>query len=169
MPRRRGHTKATRKSGGMIWTANVFNELDPLATNTGVALVAAADIAPFKGLVMQTIRGWIHVAPITGSVLDDTLWMFIGKVDEDTGLTSSTLLPDVADTYVDEDIVWTGGAVTTHGVGTVVGGAGHWFDVHVKVKRKIRDGQELRLNFANNQGTGEQLLSGVLRTLLTPD
>ncbi len=163
---RKRQSRATGRKVGKIWTANVFSELDALATVISVNLVEEQDIAPFAHLMMQTVRGWIHVAPLTGSVLDDTIFMAIVVVDEDVASTSASMLPTAADFYVDEDILWTGGAVTTHGVGTVVGGGGHWFDINLKTKRRIRDGQDLRFVFANLDGTGEQIVSGVLRTLL---
>ena len=166
MPRRQSRARRVSKDKAKVWTANVFSELDPLATVTSVNLVEAADITPFSKLHLQTVRGWFHVAPFTTSILDDTLFAMLCVVDEDIGATSATMLPTLADTYVDEDILFTWGAVTTHGVGTVIGGGGHWFDVNVKTKRIIRDGQSLRFVFANLDGTGEQILSGVMRTLL---
>ncbi len=169
MPRANRQSRARRvsKDKAKVWTANVLSELDPLATVTSVNLVDASDITPFAALKLQTIKGWLHVAPLTGSVLDDTFFEAIVMVDEDVASTSASMLPTLADFYVDENILYTFGAVTTHGVGTVIGGAGRWFDIDVSgSKRVVRDGQNIRFIFANLDGTGEQIVSAVFRTLL---
>ena len=155
------------KDKAKVWTANVFSELDPLATVTSVNLVEAADITPFAKLHLQTVRGWLHVQPFTTSILDDTFFAYLCVVDEDIGATSAAMLPTLADTYVDEDILYTWGCITTHDAnGVLIGGGGMWFDINVKMGRIIRDGMTLRFVFANLDGTGEQIVSGVFRTLL---
>jgi len=167
--RRVNHSaRGSRKKGNLIWTAILMNEVDPLATVTRQLMASKTDFAPFKEATLLTIRGWLHVAPFTGSILDDTVFMYICVVDEDIGGTATTLDPTAVATYVDEDILWTGGATTTHdGNGVLIGGGGHMFDINVKTKRKIREGMNLQLVMANNDGTGEQMVSGVLRSLLT--
>ena len=165
---RRTSARATRKKGGRIWTANVFNELDPLSTALSQILVQGGDFAPFEEVTMRTIRGWIHIAPLTTSILDDTCFCAIMVVDEDIGSGDTQLKPSVVANLVDEDILWTGGAVTTHdGNGILIGGAGAHIDIHVKTMRKIKEGQKVVFAFNNNDGTGEQALSGMLRTFLT--
>jgi len=167
MPRRRrSHT--ARKKGNKIWTADVLVELDPLATFLEVVLVAGSDFAPFESVVLKGIYGWLHVAPFTSSLLDDTVMWYIAKFDEDIGATSAANDPFAAATYVDEDILFTGGATTTHGTGAaVIGGAGHHQEIAITgSKRRIQEGEKLSLIFANQDGTGEQLFSGVLRCIL---
>jgi len=169
MARKRGgsHSRAVRRKGNKIWTANLFAELDPLSTVLSADMVVKGDFAPFKQITMRTVRGWLHLMPFTGSTLDDTVFMMICVVDEDIASTSPTLDPTVVSTYIDEDILWTGGATTVHDSnGVLIGSGGHFFDINVKTDRIIQEGQKLRFVYSNLDGTGEQMLSGVLRTLL---
>jgi len=173
MSRHRGRSvnnaaRGSRKKGNLIWTALLMNELDPLATVTSQTLVQGSDFTSFKSATLLAIRGWIDIRPFTTSILDDTVFLYIMKTDEDIGGTSSTQDPTAVGTYVDEDILWTGGVTTTHDAnGVLIGGGGTHMLIDVKAKRKVLEGELIRLVFANNDGTGEQMVSGVLRCLLT--
>ena len=166
--RTRTSGRSSRKKGGRIWTANVFNELDPLSTATSQIMVQGGDFAPFEEVTLRTIRGWVHFAPLTTSILDDTVFAAIMVVDEDIGSGDTQLKPSVVANLVDEDILWTGGAFTSHdGNGVLIGGGGAHVEVHVKTMRKIKEGQKVIFAMNNNDGTGEQAVSGMLRTFLT--
>ncbi len=166
---RRGTSRSVRKKGSKIWTSVIAVELDPLATFLDLTLVAGADFAPFETVTLMGIYGWLDIRPASVAVQDDSVFWYIAKFDSDIGTTSAANDPFAAATYVDEDIMWTGGATCTNGTtANLVGGAGVHQEIKITgSKRKIREGENIRLIFANLGGTGEQLFSGVLRTILT--
>ncbi len=166
---RGGFSKKSRSRAGKIKTAVVLQEIDALASVLSFVLVNKADFAPFTKATMVAIRGWLAIAPTTGSTADDSVAIAIWKADDDLGLTNAQFNPWTAGNYVDEDCLWTTGGITTHGgTATVIGGGGvQLIDVNVKTDRVVREGEDLRLSMANLFGTGEQIISGVIRTFLT--
>ena len=165
--KRRGSSRSFRRSKNSIKTAVVLQEVDPLATVISVVLAQGADFAPFNQATMVTIRGWLTVMPLTGSTADDSVAFAVWLADADLGLTNAQFNPWTAANYTQEDCVWTAGAIATHGgTATVIGGGGINIDVNVRTDRIIKEGENLRLSFANLFGTGEQVVSGVLRTFL---
>ena len=166
--RRGGVSRSSRQNKNSIKTAVVLQEVDPLASVISVLLATKADFAPFSQATMMTIRGWLAIQPTTGSTADDSVAFAIWKADEDLGLTNAQFNPWTAANYTDEDCIWTAGAVCTHvSTATLIGGGGvPHIDVNIQTKRIIKEGEDLRLSFANLFGTGEQVVSGVLRTFL---
>ena len=168
MSRRRGHTRSVRRSGSgaslAVWTADILNELDPLTTTTGITLLDKSDFAPAQEITMRGIYGWLHVMPLTGGIIDDTVFMMMGVYDEDLTITGSAHMdPGTVSNLTDEDIFWTGGAITTN-ISTTIGGGGVYMPIHITNMRKIRKGMRINLTFTNGGGSGENLISGMLRT-----
>ncbi len=164
MTRRRGTTRHSRKKGTSIWTANVLNELDLLTTTTGVTLLQASDFAPLQTITLRGIYGWLHIKPLTGGIIDDTTFMMITKIDADVSTTGTTSLdPGTVANLTDEDVFWTGGAITNN-ISTTIGNGGTYIPLHLTNMRKVPEGQKVVLTFTNGGGTGEVLVSGMLRT-----
>ena len=165
---RNSHRRSVRRKGGgaslSVWTADVLNELDMLTTTTGISILETADFAPAQEITMRGIYGWLHVMPLTSGIADDTTFMMMGVYDEDIAIAGSTPMdPGVAQNLVDEDIFWTGGGITTN-ISTTIGGGGVYMPIHITNMRTVRRGQRINLTFTNGTGTGEVLVSGMLRT-----
>jgi len=165
-PRRRRSVRRTGSGPSLsVWTADVLNELDPLSTTTGITLLEKADFAPAQEITVRGIYGWLALQPSSVATADDSLFMMMSVMDEDIAITGSNPMdPAVAANLVDEDVFWTGGGITTHVAATAIGGGGVYMPIHITNMRKIRKGMRLNLTFTNGQGTGSQLLSGMLRT-----
>jgi len=126
-------------------------------------LVADADwtaIAGQKSATVMAIRGWMSFVSI-GVAFSAGKW-YCGTQDEDI-LTGTGISPGLVGTYVDEDIMWTGGwdkpAVVTD-VGLM-----HNEIIDIKAKRKIKTATEVRMVLGAS-ATDQIAVSVVLRTLL---
>ena len=166
----RGGYRSSRRRGNLIWTSIKFDNLDVLTTpqNGGGSVVATGDWLAHAGrqeCTLMSIRGWLHATKQLGSTSPDTLFLAMIKHDEDIGDTDASLDPDVVQTYVDEDILWTAGWAAP-GAHTLVGEAAHshYFDVNIKAKRKVSSAEVVDLISTTNNGL--IAMSGVLRALL---
>ena len=110
----------------------------------------------------MAIRGWLSCTAQTGTG-GDTITMFIAVVDEDESPTGASLDPALAGSYIDEDILWTGG--WTKQEATNSGSrASHWQEINIKARRKLHTGQAIRWQMTTTND--EIQVSGVMRALL---
>ncbi len=158
MANRRG--RASRTKNNYVWSVVSVNRAI-LTTVTSENLVQDSDWNPSGGQKRATIiavRGYLMMRAV--GVLVSDCHMYLGIMDEDVATSPD---PALAATYVDEDIMWTGGFCKSPGAQD----ARQLFhmDINIKAKRKIRSGQELRLNSIGTNAS-ELRLIGILRTLM---
>ncbi len=158
----RRKTKRFSGAGGKnyLWTVVLFD--DAMSTTTEkVPLVADSDWVGAAGQPSATviaIRGYMAFRSLSTSASGDK-W-YIGKLDKDVAAPAN---PEVADTYVDEDIMYTGGCAKSTGTAAAVQLYHEMIDI--KAKRRIKGGMELIL--AHRATVSSQIqVTGVLRTLL---
>ena len=105
------------------------------------------------------VRGWFDIVG-TGTADSNTM-LYIGTVDEDV---TSFADPNAAATYVDEDIMWTGG-VGKGGMSAIEPAPVKSFDINIKVKRKIKSGTDLILSAFCNIDDDVRII-GIMRALI---
>jgi len=158
-------TRARRRSAGTgkknyVWTAiRIGSALG--TTPTKFELINDADWVSGAGQPTATIiaiRGWLSWQGV--GVSDANSMAFIGTQDDDIATQPD---PDLVATYVNEDIMWTGG--TTKGVAAIESLPGFSTDINIKVKRKIKAGTRLVLVAQSNVASQFRLL-GIIRCLL---
>jgi len=153
--------RAARRNKHWVWTAVLADDtafaavtVTPLVIVTGAdwsALTAGNDEATFV-----RCRGWFQ---IRWDLAPGILHAYIGVFDKDEPTPS----PKAILSYTEEDILWTSGSIAfsnAAGAGDVVS---RFIEVDVRVKRKLRASQEIRLVIEGNVA-GE--VSGVLRGLM---
>ena len=162
MARARG-ARRVRKSGSMIWTAVMRGPNSALAAATQVAtdIVIASD---YQGAgtgqeeaTLLSVRGYISV--VTDAATDGAFQWLIATVDEDTVDTAAEMAPGTVNTYVDEDILMTGGYQFEASFTEP-----YTWDVHVKSMRKLKRGRDVRLFMLAN--TTAVRVTSLLRGLL---
>ncbi len=159
---KRSHRASRQTSGkkNMVWTSiRIGSSLSTTILN--FQLINDADWVGAAGQPSATIigiRGWLSV--VGTGVVDSNTFMYIGTVDEDV---TSFASPNAASTYVQEDIMWTGG--TGKGVAAIEGQPIKQFDINVKTKRKIKAGTNLVLSAECNIDDDVRLI-GIIRCLL---
>jgi len=154
VPNRSHHSgranRGARVRGLNTWTSILALEVALVAgSNTQFDVVNDTDWVPSSGTAKATllrIRGWLNMVSKvgSGSFAGGALFAYIGVFDEDTASPAANLVS----TYVDEDILWTGGVQFPF----LDSGAADAYrlDVDVKAQRKIRNGEEVRLVVTNN-------------------
>ena len=157
--------RASRAKGKYIWTAILIEGFNVPITPVAAEIVIGTDFAAHsgrEGVTLMAIRGWLSYTAQTGTG-GDTLMQYIAVIDENEGPTSTSLDPAAIDTYVSEDILWTGGWSKQEATNT---GSRESFveQINVKARRKINTGQEVRLQMTTTND--EIQVSGVLRGLL---
>ena len=163
MTSRARFARSSRAKGKYIWSSILLENFNVPVTPAGADIVIGTDFAAHsgrEGVTLMAIRGWLAYTAQAGTS-NDTLMEFIGVFDEDEA--TATIDPALAGTYVDEDILWTGGwfKQTATDIGSRQGG---FEQINVKARRKIHTGQEVRLIMTT---TNDQIqISGVLRGLL---
>jgi len=158
------HKRASRSysSGGKnyVWAVAL---IDSGLTTTPVRhqLVTDTDWEAIAGQASATViavRGYLAFRSI-GTTLCDSAY-YIGVLDGSFGSFAS---PGAVTTYVDEDIMWTGGL--NKGAGAVEARMLHHEVINVKAKRKIKSGMDLNLILYCTVDT-QVNVTGVIRTLL---
>jgi len=155
---KRGFTSKGGKN--YLWTVVLFSE-NMSTTTTKVPLVADSDWVGASGQPSATvvaIRGYIAVH--SDSTQETVGRWYIGKLDKDIATPAS---PATADTYVAEDIMYTGGVAKSSG--TAAGVQLYHELIDIGAKRKIKGGMEIILAHRGNL-SGQMSLTGALRTLL---
>jgi len=148
-----------RNQSNLVWAAIQTTQSLITTATAAFPIIAGSDwfgAAAGRGSAMlMSIRGWISLGSVGGTAT--TIAMAIVKADKDTSLNSPL---DVA-TYVEDDILWTGGwnkpASATEPFMN--------FDVNVKAKRKISSDDEIFL-VIDAADTNVTEISLVLRGLL---
>ncbi len=158
---RRNITRASRKKKNFTWAAAL------VGNNTALAAAAFDQTTLFEGADFQggdtgqasatitRIIGWLSF--VVNSAADTTLFAVILKLDEND-LATGDFDPTSIVTYVDEDVLWSGG-VQWEASST----ESHTMRIDIKTKRVIARGKQIRLILKATGGP--ILLSGVLRTL----
>ncbi len=166
--RRRGATRSARKTGALIWTTLLNDEVEmaPFATKVASNIVQDSDWTAVGGQERATImrvRGWFSVAmqPVGALTASVGVFGYIGVYDED----EPSLGADIAGTYADEDIMTTFGHVFPYSNISQTSLDTWNQEVDVKAMRKIRRGQQLRF-VLTNVGPTPLDVSLILRALV---
>ncbi len=162
MPRRRnrGTSRFRKQRGNKIWTASKLDQVDTLSTPLGVELVGDGDLGAHEQATIQGVYGWLDAVPQSTLSVDDSVMCLIVLQDEDIGITSTAHDPDDVASYVDNDILWCGGASFASVATETVR-----IPFHI-LRRKMTRQQHLLFIHTNNGGSGNIAISGVLRTIL---
>ena len=104
------------------------------------------------------IRGWFDL--VGDGVVESNTFLYVGTVDEDVTSFASS---NAAATYVNEDIMWTGGC--GKGVAAIEGQPLKSFEIDIKAKRKIKAGTNLILS-AECTVDNDVRIIGIIRCLI---
>jgi len=140
MARKRNGSRASKQRGNLLWTAVLGTASDITAATSTFAIVADGDWQRGSGQSSATllaIRGYMTIYSI--GVLESDVKAYIQLVDED----AASEAPVSVGTYVSEDILWTGGFAK--GDSSATGSNFHHEVFNVKAKRRMKNGQEVRL------------------------
>ena len=174
MARRSGFTrrgKAVVKNN--IWTSVLLNEVLLVAGATSTSsIVNAADWSePPIGqrATILTVRGWVSVTAQADTLTksEGQVFWYIGTLD---ALIAVAAIPaaDLVSTYVQANIMDTGGFIASSvlgGVGGLAAQRSHDWFINLKTMRTIRSGTSLVFVITN--GTGDDIrVGGVFRALL---
>jgi len=156
-------TRAFKGKGGKnyLWTVVLFDDLMS-TTPEKVPLVADSDWVGAAGQPSATvvaIRGYIMSSAASSTSETIGRW-YIGKLDKDIALPAN---PATADTYVDEDIMYTGGV--NKGLGAVESRMLSHEIIDIGAKRRIKGGMEIVLVHRADVVAHINIV-GCLRTLL---
>jgi len=154
------------KRHDQMWTVLVIeNQAFGPAPAVQLDLCDGADWAAGTGFERATllrIRGWL----VLNSSIDtagSAAFMTISKVDENDPAAQGSPTDPV--TYVDEDVLWTGGAGTTVLSAVAPDMRAERFDVDVKAMRRMTLADDIRISFETT-GADLWLVNGVLRCLV---
>ncbi len=163
----RGSSRGAKQRGLNTWTTVLAVDTEiTTGASTSCSIVQDSDWVPAGGTskaTLKRIRGWLSciTKDVTGSFAQSIVMCYIGLFDED----DTPPPPQSVSTYVDEDILWTGGGVLAFtDTGTV--GRSVDFDLDSKAQRRMRNGQTLSLVVQNVSAASLQV-SLVARALLT--
>jgi len=147
MRRRSSRRVFKRGKRQYIWTATVFNNVAIDLTALTTVLLNSddwADVAGFKrGGCLERIRGWTatmgQAALSEASVLANYWFEYISKTKSDVVAFPA---PDLAASYVSEDILWTSGGGQhyvqgTTSLATPMSIAAQYREVDVKARRSL--------------------------------
>ena len=165
MARRRTGKVFTRGPRNYIWTAaRIEIDVNTGATPLRATLVQSTDwtqAVGFRRATLLGIRGWLSWRALTASASGDARAIIMKDATE-AAVTAQD--PNVITTYVDEDILWTGGysgppGSTSYGFNEVI---------NVKAKRKITVDDTIRFVVSESliASPNATRVAGVLRCLL---
>ncbi len=161
MAARRRNSRGARTKKNWTWAAAL------IGNNTPIAAAAFDQTTLFEGADFQggstgqqsatvtRIIGWMSW--VINSAADTTVFAVILKLDEND-LATGDFDPTSIVTYVDEDVLWTGGFQWE--ASSI---DGQLVRIDIPTKRKIERGKQIRL-IVKATG-GPILISGVIRTL----
>ena len=154
------HTRSFSSGGkNYMWAAARIGRNIPTTTSRDL-LVADSDwnvTGGSKSCTIIAMRGYLSFRSL-GTTTGDAKW-YIGKLDKDATAAD----PDVVDTYVEEDIMYTGGL--NKGAGAVDAVQLHHEFIDVKAKRRIKSGTDIILA-SSALVTTQVRMDGIIRTLL---
>ena len=130
---RRPNKRVVKRRGDYVWTALHLGSTVLSSVHDGEPIVQASDWVTANNTekaTLMSIRGWIALGHTSGNVARATLAII--KHDADQVPTHAGLDPALVTTYVDEDILWTGGSQGVSSSLTV-----QYHDINVKAKRKL--------------------------------
>ncbi len=155
---RKARRASARRGKDLIWTA-VITDDEPISDATEILdIVQPADWSTVAGrasATLLTIRGMVSLRRT--NAVQGSIFMYIAVFDKDETSPS----PLVPATYVEEDILWT--YCWQYKSGNI---EGVQIPVHVKAKRRISSGQDVRLVFVESGTTNTADLSCILRALV---
>ncbi len=164
--RRRGRSSRGAKARGLNTWTTVLGEDVTLTAGGSVSfdIVADSDWVPAAGTARATLmrtRGWFDIInkDTSGSFAGGSVFMYVGVFDEDVASPAASLVS----TYVDEDVLWTGGGQFPF----QESGAAMSLHKHIDIKsqRKLTTGSEVRVVITNAMVVSIEM-SFVLRALL---
>jgi len=172
----RGIRRSVRRNdkSGLVWTATSSDGtlLSDGDTFQFPVLVVADDITGGSpGQVECTllrIRGWVSIS--CTAVANNGIWLVMAGAavydDNDVSITDwRNVLP-----YTREDVLWTAGGhlVSPSAIPVNVAHALH-FDIDIKAKRRLKSGQQVRVEFTvdSPSGAGDTTIGfGAIRSLV---
>jgi len=153
--------RAMRRNKHWVWTAVLMDDTAMTAnTDLDLIIVTGADWSALTAgndeATFTRARGWFQVR--AGTQVPVLLHAYVALYDKDETSKNAKAVT----TYVEEDILWTGGGLTesTSAIGQ---NYVERIELDIPVKRKMRAGQELRLVVRTNVGAN---VSGVVRGLM---
>jgi len=162
---RRRRAVASRGPKNNIWSVILIENLVISTTTIEADIITAQDIQAtttgFQRYTLLRIRGWVSMAKAVTSTTHVSMFMCIYVTDADAGVID----PTSANAYVDEDILWTGGALfEASGAGAVEPAQPLQFNIDVKAMRKIDTGRDVRFAVVATNA-GNVRMSATLRAL----
>jgi len=169
----RGQRRAFRRTGpkNNQWSVVLLQEVLLAASGQTESIIVGDTDWTFPGgetATILTVRGYLSVCAqndLLSKQEGAVLW-YIGTQDKDISLAAA---PEVADTYLEERILTTGGhifpEVEAAAAGVQVVRPTRDWDINVKTMAKIRSGTDLRFVIANRTANDIRI-TGVFRALL---
>jgi len=154
----RHRQRAAKRGKNLTWTTVITDDENISTTTEILDIVQGVDwsvVAGQKSATLLSIRGNINIRRT--NAVEGSIFMYIAKFDEDETSPS----PLVPATYVEEDILWTfcyqyrADAIRSLNI-----------PVHVKAKRRMKSGDDIRLVFVESGTTNTSELSCILRALV---
>jgi len=155
--RRHRSSRGSKQRGLNTWTTILGEDVTLTAGGSvSFGIVEDSDWVPAAGTARATlmrIRGW-HAflsKDNSGSFAGGSIFAYIGIFDEDTASPAASLVS----TYVDEDVLWTGG---TQFPFQDIGQSAVWHEhVDVKAQRKLTTGLDVRIVITNTMSVDLEL------------
>ncbi len=146
------------KAKSLVWTTVITAEEDVSNATQNLDIVQGVDwsvVAGKETATLLTIRGNVSMARRLTN--HGAVFMYIAVFDKDE-TSPSPVDPAV---YVEEDILWTGCWEYSSTMADTFN-----LPIHVKAKRRISNGQEVRFVFVENSVTNSVFFSCILRALV---
>ncbi len=165
----RSRARRVNRQKDQVWSVSLFADSDVAAGATVVMASIvddsdwqAASISAQRATLLR-IRGWFSMRQQTtvGVGSPGGVFMYATVVDED----ATVAVADSANTYADEDILWTGGMQLPSLGDATARSYTKDFVLDIKSMRKIRTGQRVEL-IVTNDTTDVVEFSGVIRGLV---
>jgi len=154
MPRRNHRSRAAHRGPkNQVWTS-VINVEQALAAGVqqDANIVQSSDWTAVDGekATLLTVRGYITISGVNDATIihpEGSVQLYIAKIG--AAFTPAPAV-NLAATYVQQDILWTGGFQWN---GTAIGVADGVYhqEINIKVKRKITVADTIRLVIGNNR------------------
>jgi len=170
MARRTARLATRGRERNLVWSAALVNiDVTTGATPLQQIIASATDwtgALGYKRATILSIRGWLMARPfVDNAVQSFESRALIVKTDVDDDVAD--LNPATLGTYVNEDILWTGGWTARGELDQPLGGT--HFDIAVKSKRKMSVADNVRFVVSEAASANGVTWFGTLRTLIKVD
>jgi len=160
--------RAVRGTKNQVWTVSLVFELQVVAAVPTIIFSPVTDPdwvrsnASAERATLLRMRGWMSVRGLSTTFSGGAVMMYALLSDDDAPIVPA----DVANTYAEEDILWTGGTMLPDMPADASGvqPTRDW-DIDVKSQRKFRAGEGVDFVMENNCANSIEV-SGVIRALV---